>query len=319
MEIEFAAITHKGKVKSTNQDKVCVNGKLLNENIIEFQGSTLDCDDIASFAIFDGMGGTYGGDIASKIAAESFLKENSKNANRICFDINQRICKYASIHSISSIGTTAAISIFSDNRVIFCNIGDSKILRISENKIEQISQDHVLMVGNNKRILTQYLGVPVTEMLIEPTCSFASVKTEEFFLLCSDGLTDMIPKGTYNYMSPEVFNSKKYDSRADIYSLGIVMYRILNNNRLPFIDPEKQIVKYSEREEAFEKRMRGEKIPPLKNVSEDLNKIILRASEYKQEERFNNIEDFQDALIAIKSGNKFRFNKVTHWVKNRNF
>ena len=41
-------------------------------------------------------------------------------------------------------------------------------------------------------------------------------------------------KGTYNYMAPEVANSTTYDARADIYSLGIVLYRLLNNNRLPF-------------------------------------------------------------------------------------
>ena len=81
-------------------------------------------------------------------------------------------------------------------------------------------------------------------------------------------------KGTYNYMAPEVFNSKKYDSRADIYSLGIVMYKLFNNNRLPFIDPTKQIVKYSEREEAFEKRIRGEKIPAINNVDENTTQVI---------------------------------------------
>lgn len=123
-------------------------------------------------------------------------------------------------------------------------------------------------------------------------------------------------KGTYNYMAPEVFNSRKYDSRADIYSLGLVIYKILNNNRLPFIDPEKQIIKYSEREEAFEKRIKGEKIPPLKNVDESLNNVILRACAYKLDERFNNIDEFKKALKEIQSGKEIRFNRFKHWFRS---
>ena len=81
----------------------------------------------------------------------------------------------------------------------------------------------------------------------------------------------MSVKGTYNYMSPEVFSVKKSDGRADMYSLALVMYKLLNNDRLPFLDPDKQLIRYNERQAAFEKRIKGEQIPDIKGVSKDLN------------------------------------------------
>ena len=110
----------------------------------------------------------------------------------------------------------------------------------------------------------------------------------------------MSRKGTFNYMAPEVFYSKKYDSRADVYSLGLVMYKLLNNNRMPFLDSEKQIVKYSERQEAFDKRINGEKVPPIKGISDELNEVILKACEYKAEDRYNSSDEFRKALEKRK-------------------
>lgn len=123
-------------------------------------------------------------------------------------------------------------------------------------------------------------------------------------------------KGTYNYMAPEVFNSKKYDSRADIYSLGLVMYRLFNRNRLPFLDPNKQIIKYSEREEAFEKRIRGEKIPPISGIDENINGLLLRACAYKQDDRYRTVEDFlqsiENILLGKKSNNQIKNFIIKH-------
>ncbi len=109
----------------------------------------------------------------------------------------------------------------------------------------------------------------------------------------------MSRKGTYNYMAPEVLSAKRYDSRADIYSLGIVMYKLLNNNRLPFLDPDKQLVRYSERQQAFERRINGEKITPINGVSERLNWLILKAVEFEPEKRFGSVEEFSYALQLL--------------------
>ena len=115
-------------------------------------------------------------------------------------------------------------------------------------------------------------------------------------------------KGTYGYMSPEVFSGKKCDGRADLYSLALVMYKLLNNNRFPFIDSGKQIVKYSERQQAFERRIKGESIPAIKGISNELNAVILKACSFRNVDRQKNIDEFRKQLESVgkgkKSGNK---------------
>ena len=111
-------------------------------------------------------------------------------------------------------------------------------------------------------------------------------------------------KGTYGYMSPEVFSGKKCDGRADLYSLALVMYKLLNNNRFPFIDAGKQIVKYSERQQAFERRIKGESIPAIKGISNELNTVILKACSFRNIDRQKNIDEFRKQLESIGKGKK---------------
>ena len=111
-------------------------------------------------------------------------------------------------------------------------------------------------------------------------------------------------KGTFNYMAPEVFNSSFYDYRADIYSLGIVLYRLLNHNRLPFLDTEKQLLSPSERRLAVERRMRGDEIPAIKGVSSELSDIIIKACSYKQEDRFGSAGEMHEALRKVSNAAK---------------
>lgn len=114
----------------------------------------------------------------------------------------------------------------------------------------------------------------------------------------------MSVKGTYNYMSPEVFAGKKCDGRADLYSLALVMYKLLNNNRLPFIDPNKQLVRYSERQVAFEKRINGEELPMIQGVSNELNAVILKACAFKPNDRQKDIDEFNKELGFLVEGKR---------------
>jgi len=109
-------------------------------------------------------------------------------------------------------------------------------------------------------------------------------------------------KGTYNYMAPEVYFGKTYDERADIYSLGIVLYKLLNNNMLPFLDPGKQLLSYGERKEAAERRFRGEKLPPPCNASPALASVILKACDYNVFNRFSSASQMKNALMAVSKG-----------------
>lgn len=132
-------------------------------------------------------------------------------------------------------------------------------------------------------------------------------------------VSTMSKKGTYSYMAPEVYKGEKYDARADIYSLGLVMYRLLNENREPFISTENKLVRYSDKVEAQERRMRGERFPKPANASDRLSDIILEACEYNKEDRFRSAAEFGkalDSLAAEKSGRKiFLIKKISKKTK----
>lgn len=109
-------------------------------------------------------------------------------------------------------------------------------------------------------------------------------------------------KGTFNYMAPEVANSSEYDARVDTYSLGIVLYRLLNGNRLPFLDTEKQLLNPNERRNAVDRRIRGEELPAPCDASPAMADLILRACAYDPDMRFSSATEMKQALMSVANG-----------------
>ena len=107
-------------------------------------------------------------------------------------------------------------------------------------------------------------------------------------------------KGTENYMAPEVYLGKPYNEQIDIYSLGIVLYRLMNNNRLPFYPPITEKISFSDREAALTKRIQGEPIPAPCNGSKEFQAIILKACEYLPENRYESMHELYNALQQLK-------------------
>lgn len=118
-------------------------------------------------------------------------------------------------------------------------------------------------------------------------------------------------KGTKNYMAPEVFRGTKYDATVDIYSLGIVLYRLLNNNRLPFLPPSPVQVRYSDYEKAMHMRLNNELIPPPCNASPDLAEIILKAISYFPERRYQDPSQMRMELEKLLQANQKSTNNDT--------
>ncbi|MCL1918108.1 MAG: serine/threonine protein kinase [Peptococcaceae bacterium] len=117
-------------------------------------------------------------------------------------------------------------------------------------------------------------------------------------------LSGLSRKGTSSYMAPEVFKGERYGPKVDTYALGIVMYRFLNHNRIPFMPDYPQSLESKDREQARHKRMRGDPIPPLKNVSPKLNGVVLKACAHDPHKRFDSAAEMRQALEALaKSGN----------------
>jgi serine/threonine-protein kinase len=111
----------------------------------------------------------------------------------------------------------------------------------------------------------------------------------------TSGLT---AKGSYTYMAPEIIRGDPYGASADMYSLGIVMYQLLNQNRTPFHPDPSQPMKPGDHNKAMKKRLSGEPIPLLKGVSPELNAIIQKACAYNRNDRFANPTEMRLALEA---------------------
>ena len=116
--------------------------------------------------------------------------------------------------------------------------------------------------------------------------------------------------GTEGYMAPEVLHIEKYGKEVDIYSLGIVMYWLLNNRRMPFIGADEKVTLVNANQAAM-RRYQGEKIPAPKNGSDELKKIVLKACEYKPKDRYLTAQEMYDALEEIGSGKSYTKNTVS--------
>jgi len=111
-------------------------------------------------------------------------------------------------------------------------------------------------------------------------------------------MSGLSKKGTYTYMAPEVFTGQDYGASVDTYSLGIVMYRLLNKNRTPFLPPFPKPILPNDRDASLQRRMRGEAIPAIAGVDPALNDIILKACAFDRKGRFATAADMRQAIEA---------------------
>ncbi len=102
--------------------------------------------------------------------------------------------------------------------------------------------------------------------------------------------------GSYGYMAPEVANRQHYGAGADIYSLGMVLYWMMNKRTLPFLPLPPSIPTGAQRQQAQERRLSGEPLPPPTHGSAELKAIVLKACAYAQEERFHSAREMYEAL-----------------------
>lgn len=209
-QIEYAYTCHIGKIRNNNEDNFWCCGDSLeaqNQGMSHIRSGYMKQSEYPLLAVFDGMGGESCGEMAAFLAAEACgehfktAKDGIRNdpeefLNEICESMNQAICDYGRTNKINSMGTTAALLAFAEDAVYSCNLGDSRIYKSDREKFYQISQDHVLgrsLFG--KAPLTQYLGMEEENLQLESSISRQEIKIGDRFLLCSDGITDMLSDG----------------------------------------------------------------------------------------------------------------------------
>ena len=108
--------------------------------------------------------------------------------------------------------------------------------------------------------------------------------------------------GTVNYMAPEVFRREKYTASVDTYSLGLVMYQLLNANRMPFYPPYPQPLTALAKERAHDRRLAGEPLPDPVNASGPLADILRKACAPAPADRFASPTEMRLALEAVLRG-----------------
>lgn len=200
---------HRGYKKANNEDNFLFDTKILRDSTIK-TGSYQKAvsKNGTCFAVFDGMGGLPAGEQASKIAAETLLDQLCGNKNekepdekwfsRVFHAINTAVACYAQKIGCQ-IGTTAAVLLFCKSSMMVGNIGDSRIYRYENDKLEQLSQDHSdraliqeLGIKGRKPSLLQFIGKREDEQPLLPALSSFPYTNQGRYLVCSDGLTDML-------------------------------------------------------------------------------------------------------------------------------
>lgn len=194
MKLTYTAISDRGSVRLENQDTIYLAHRYINqEHFIATEAD--DSSSLPIFAVFDGMGGELCGKEASVLAAQTLAAQPVGTPfETVCLVMNDAICHFMQENRIKSMGSTAAMICIGDEQIEYCNIGDSRIYLIDGLNMYRLSKDHTVEMPGFRKALTQHLGVPKEEMLIEPHTGKTPVKSGGVLLLCSDGLTDFIPE-----------------------------------------------------------------------------------------------------------------------------
>lgn len=202
--MNYYGISDKGNVRQINQD-VCIThyDNLLSTTIL---------------VVCDGMGGAKAGNIASEMAAESFMdymkshvtQENTiieimQHMHEAVREGNSRVYdKSINDSDCSGMGTTLVAAAVASNGCVIANVGDSRAYHVTGNKITQITKDHSVvedMIDRgdltrseasshpNRNLITRALG---TSSDTEPDFFFLSLISGDSLLLCSDGLSNVI-------------------------------------------------------------------------------------------------------------------------------
>ena len=108
--------------------------------------------------------------------------------------------------------------------------------------------------------------------------------------------------GAQNYIAPEVERGAVYDRRADLYSLGMILYRLMNRKRMPFQKSAASGAGPLEREAANRRRLDGEEFPAPYDASRQMAKVIMRACAFEPEARFASASAMKQALLDVQNG-----------------
>ena len=237
--LDVASLSHPGMVRTHNEDSVFVDGE-------------------AGLAVLaDGMGGYSAGEVASGIAVNvistGMLQELNSGRELSKVDISSGLTHAALLlqqqialankgiyeaaqqrPECAGMGTTLVATVFFENRVSIGHIGDSRCYRLRADKFEQLTHDHSLLQEQidsgmltleqakyslNKNLVTRALGI---EAVVPADIAEYRVEAEDVYVLCSDGLTDMV--------DAEIVREIVASKRSDLAEAAAELIDVANQN-----------------------------------------------------------------------------------------
>jgi len=255
--LEFVTATDPGMVRSHNEDSIGTDA------------------DIGLAVLADGMGGYNAGEVASGIAvamlttemkqalserdpheldgggeplAVKLVRENSAKANAAIYQTAKSQPQY------SGMGTTLVVALFYDNRMTVGHIGDSRLYRLRSDKLEQVTRDHSLLqeqidsgmitkeqarFSQNKNLVTRAVGI---DPEVETEIHTYDVQPGDIYLLCSDGLSDMVSDEDIEAMLSSMKSNLPLAAKQLIQSandgggrdnISVVLVRVLDDFAVP--------------------------------------------------------------------------------------
>ena len=177
---------------------------------------------------------------------------------------------------------------------------------LSESEVIRLGKDicKALMLCEARHII--HRDIKPENILIS---KFGDYKLGDFGVArVQDHTTNATKMGTHGYAAPEVEHGQKYGKEADIYSLGITLYWLLNNRRMPFLNAD-EAVTAMKNQEALRRRYEGEKLPAPKNGSQKLKRIVLKACAYRPVDRYRSAQELYDALAELSDAHTASYRK----------
>ena len=211
-QIDAACGCSIGRRRTNNEDNFIFDNRILpkeNRGLKAAVAARQQLKRELIYGVFDGMGGESYGEEASFLAAavaknsEKQLADFIYPPRRYLTDLIQRmndaVCKKSEELGSGRMGSTAVLLYLNERYAYICNVGDSRAFRLHESGLQQISQDHTdeaflaqQGIAGRKPSLTQHLGIWPEEMILEPYVAKGELEAGDQYLLCSDGLTDMV-------------------------------------------------------------------------------------------------------------------------------
>lgn len=198
-----------GMIRKKNEDNFIFHGRYNEkaEDHMECENHICITEPVL-YGVFDGMGGEAFGEVASSLMAATCQKyllhagHLKEDATALCQTGNELVVREEKQRGLS-MGSTASMLLF-DETVVACNVGDSPIYLYRDGVLRAIYEEQTekklyeemglqeILKKRKKYRLTQHIGMPEEGLQILPYLEEIEIQDGDVFLICSDGLTDMV-------------------------------------------------------------------------------------------------------------------------------